>query len=133
LVLPKKKNQSVVASLFFLEEATTTATPSPVQRLKGIHFSPRTTTRAFFTPPAFARPTDGTTRSPRWHRVNVRVQERIGQSLVLAACRTGKERDVQTAMAQVRVLVFEIGSTTPFLTEKYQDLRIVITDRVVNG
>jgi hypothetical protein len=61
------------------------------------------------------------------------AQERIGQSLVQAACRSGKERDIQTAMAQVRVLVFEMGSTTPFLNDKFQDLRFVITDRVVNG
>jgi hypothetical protein len=36
-------------------------------------------------------------------------------------------------MNQARVLVFEVGSTTPFLSEEYQDLRFVITDRVVNG
>jgi hypothetical protein len=62
-----------------------------------------------------------------------RAQERIGQSLVQRACLTGKKRDIQTAMAQVRVLVFDMGSTTPFLTEEFQDVRWVITDRVVNS
>ena len=36
-------------------------------------------------------------------------------------------------MAQARALVFDIGSTTPFLTDEFQDLRFVITDRVLNG
>jgi hypothetical protein len=67
---------------------------------------------------------------PRWLYV---AQERIGRSLVRRACGTGKERDIQTAMAQARVLVFEIGSTSPFLSEDFQDWRFVITDRVVNG
>ena len=31
------------------------------------------------------------------------------------------------------MLVFETGSTTPFLDEEFQDLRWLITDRVVNG
>jgi hypothetical protein len=44
------------------------------------------------------------------------TKERIGQSLVQVACRTGKKRDIQTAMAQARVLVFVMGSTTPFLS-----------------
>jgi hypothetical protein len=102
------------------------------------------------------------------------AQERIGRSLV-RRCYAGKKRDIQTAMAQARVFVFDIGGTTcgdssessssgdsdgndsddsddnssdssssdvpprvkkdatPFLNEKYQDLRFVITDRVVNG
>jgi hypothetical protein len=30
-------------------------------------------------------------------------------------------------------VVFEMGSTTPFLDEDFQDLRWVITERVVNG
>jgi hypothetical protein len=36
-------------------------------------------------------------------------------------------------VAQARALVFEIGSTTPFLTDKFQDLQLVTTDRIVNG
>ena len=36
-------------------------------------------------------------------------------------------------MAQARALVFDIGSITPFLTDEFQDLRFVITDRVLNG
>jgi len=29
--------------------------------------------------------------------------------------------------------VFEMGSTTPWLVDQFQDLRYVITDRVING
>jgi hypothetical protein len=36
-------------------------------------------------------------------------------------------------VAQSRALVFVMGSTTPFLKETFQELRWVITDRVVNG
>jgi hypothetical protein len=36
-------------------------------------------------------------------------------------------------VAQVRALVFEMGSTTPFLNDEFQDLRLVITGRVVNS
>jgi hypothetical protein len=61
-----------------------------------------------------------------------REQELIGRSLVQAACRTGRRRDIWTAMMQARVLEFDMGSTTPFLTEEYQDSRWVITNRVVN-
>jgi hypothetical protein len=35
-------------------------------------------------------------------------------------------------VAQACVLVFDLGSTTPFLKDEIQDLRFVITDRVVN-
>lgn len=31
------------------------------------------------------------------------------------------------------MLVFDLGSTTPFLSKKFQDLRFFITDCVVNG
>jgi hypothetical protein len=61
------------------------------------------------------------------------AQERVGQSLLRGACVDGTRRALETAVAQARALVFEMGSTTPFLTERYQDLRWVITDRVVNG
>jgi hypothetical protein len=61
------------------------------------------------------------------------AQERVGQSLLRGACVDGTRRALETAVAQARALVFELGSTTPFLAEKYQDLRWVITDRVVNG
>jgi hypothetical protein len=61
------------------------------------------------------------------------AQERVGQSLLRGACVDGTKRALETAVAQARALVFEMGSTTPFLAEKFQDLRWVITDRVVNG
>jgi hypothetical protein len=61
------------------------------------------------------------------------VQERIGQELLKRACLTRKARDILTAMAQVRVLAFDMESTTPFLTDEFQAVRWVITDRVVNG
>ena len=62
-----------------------------------------------------------------------RAQERVGQTLLLRACAAGTKRERQTAVAQARVLVFDLGSTTPFLNARFQDLRFVITDRVVNG
>jgi hypothetical protein len=46
---------------------------------------------------------------------------------------TGTKRALQGAVATARALVFEMGSTTPWLVAKYQDLRYVITDRVVSG
>jgi hypothetical protein len=61
------------------------------------------------------------------------AQERIGRSLVRRACRTGKKRAIRTAVAQAGALVFEMGSTTPFLRKKFQDMRFLITDRVING
>jgi hypothetical protein len=62
------------------------------------------------------------------------AQERIGQLLLHVACRTGTKAVITTAVAQAaRALVFEMGSTTPFLEEDIQDLRWVITERVVNG
>ena len=63
-----------------------------------------------------------------------RAQERVGQSLLLRACVSGtSKREQQLAVAQACVLVFDLGSTTPFLSKRFQDLRLVITDRVVNG
>jgi hypothetical protein len=61
------------------------------------------------------------------------VQERVGQSLLRFASVDGTRRALEMAVAQARSLVFEMGSTTPFLTEKYSDLRWVITDRVENS
>jgi hypothetical protein len=61
------------------------------------------------------------------------AQECVGQSLLRGACVDGTRRALETAVAQARALVFEMGSTTPFLADKYQDLRWVITDRVVHG
>jgi hypothetical protein len=61
------------------------------------------------------------------------AQERVGQSLLRGACVDGTRRALKTAVAQARALVFEMGSTTPFLNEEFQNLRWLITDRVVNG
>jgi len=61
------------------------------------------------------------------------AQEQIGVALLKGACVTGTMRALQTAVAQARALVYEMGSTTPWLNEQFQDLRYVITDRVVNG
>jgi hypothetical protein len=61
------------------------------------------------------------------------VQDRVGQALLQRACLAGTQPELRTAVAQARELVFEIGSTTPFLTDEFQDLRFVITDRMVNG
>jgi hypothetical protein len=61
------------------------------------------------------------------------AQERIGRALLRCACRAGTRRELQPAVVQARALVFEFGSTTPFLTDEFQDLQFVITDRVING
>ena len=61
------------------------------------------------------------------------THERIGRALLQRACRAGSRRELQPAVAQARALVFEIGSTTPFLTDEFQDLRFIITDRIVHG
>jgi hypothetical protein len=57
----------------------------------------------------------------------------IGKSLLQRACLAGTERALRTAVDTNRALVFVMGITTPFLNERFQDLRWVITDRVVNG
>jgi len=44
-----------------------------------------------------------------------RTQERVGQSLLHRACAFGTKRKQQTAVAQARALVFNLGSTTHFL------------------
>jgi hypothetical protein len=61
------------------------------------------------------------------------TQELVGQALLQRASLIGTKFELQTAVAQARVLVFEMGSTTPFLSAEFQDLRFIITDRVVNG
>ena len=61
------------------------------------------------------------------------AQELIGRALLRQACLGGTKIELQTAVAQTRGLVFEMGSTTPFLTDESKELRWVITDRVVNG
>jgi len=61
------------------------------------------------------------------------AQELIGRALLRRACLGGTKIELQMAVAQTRGLVFEMGSTTPFLKKDFQDLQWVITDRVVNG
>ena len=60
-------------------------------------------------------------------------QEQIGVALLKRACDAGTKLALQTAVATARALVFEMGSTTPWLTAEFQDLRYAITHRVVNG
>ena len=61
------------------------------------------------------------------------AQEQIGVALLESACVIGTKRALQTRVAMARALVFEMGSTTPWLTAEFQDLRYVITDHVVNS
>jgi hypothetical protein len=61
------------------------------------------------------------------------AQDLVGQSLLKRACVAGTKAVITTPVAQARALVFEMGSTTPFLNEDFQDLRWVIKERVVNG
>jgi hypothetical protein len=61
------------------------------------------------------------------------AEEQIGVALLQRACSAGNLCALQTAVATARALVFEMGSTTPWIIEQFQDLRYVITDRVVNG
>jgi len=56
-------------------------------------------------------------------------QEQIGVALLK---RAGTTRALQSAVAAARALVVEMGSTTPWFTDEFQDARYVITDRVVN-
>jgi hypothetical protein len=60
------------------------------------------------------------------------AQEQIGVAFLLRACAAGTIPALQSAVATARELVFEMGSTTPWLTAEFQDARYVITDRVVN-
>jgi hypothetical protein len=64
--------------------------------------------------------------------VDANAQELIAQSFLRLACVEGTKLALTAAVSQSRALVFEIGSVTPFLTDEFQDLRFVITDRVVN-
>ena len=59
--------------------------------------------------------------------------EQIGASLLERACDTGTKQALQAAVAQARALVVEMGSTSPWLSEEYQDVRYTITERVVTG
>ena len=61
------------------------------------------------------------------------AQERIGVTVLRAACAVGTELVLRAAVATARALVFEMGSTTPWLNDQFQDLRYAIVDRVVNG
>ena len=61
------------------------------------------------------------------------AQELIGESLLKAALIKGTKIALLEALAQARALVFEMGSTTPFLRERYQNVRYAITDRVEEG
>jgi len=61
------------------------------------------------------------------------AHERIGQAILLSACRTDAKRELQTAVSQARVLVFTIKSTTPFLNGMFQNAWFLIINRVVNG
>jgi hypothetical protein len=65
------------------------------------------------------------------------AQEQIGVALLKRACdapgATKRRRALETAVLTARALVFEMGSTTPWLVDQFQDLRYVITDRVING
>jgi len=61
------------------------------------------------------------------------AQEQIGAAFLQRACVAGTKKALQTAVATARALVFEMGSTTPWLIAEFQDMRYVITDRVVNG
>jgi hypothetical protein len=61
------------------------------------------------------------------------AQEQIAVALLKRACEDGTKSALQTAVAQARALVFEMGSTTPWLTDEFQDARYVITDRIVTG
>ena len=59
-------------------------------------------------------------------------QEQIGVSLLERAGVAGTKKALRAAVAQARALVVEMGSTSPWLTDRFQDVRYLITDRVVN-
>mmetsp|Transcript_26162 Transcript_26162/g.65501 ORF Transcript_26162/g.65501 Transcript_26162/m.65501 type:complete len:187 (+) Transcript_26162:688-1248(+) len=59
--------------------------------------------------------------------------ERVVQGILRRACLAGTKAELQTAVAQASTLMFEFGSTTPFLNDKFQDLRFVVTDRELRG
>ena len=61
------------------------------------------------------------------------AQEQTGEARLRCACVAGTDQALRVAVAQARELVVEMGSTTPWLTEEFQDARYAITDRVVNN
>ena len=61
------------------------------------------------------------------------AQEQTGVALLQRACVAGTMGALRSSVAAARALVFEMGSTNPWLTDEFHDLRYVITDRVVNG
>ena len=61
------------------------------------------------------------------------VYEQVGQALLQRACHIGTPKELQTALVQARELVFDIETTTPTLSNEFQDLRFVITDRILHG
>jgi len=58
--------------------------------------------------------------------------EQIGVSLLKQACAAGTKQALQAAVAQARALVVQMGSTTPWLSEEFQDARYLITERMVS-
>jgi len=60
-------------------------------------------------------------------------QDQIAVRLLKHACFTGTKYALKSAVSAARALVFEMGSTTPWLTDEFQDVQYVITDYVVNG
>jgi len=60
------------------------------------------------------------------------AQEQIGVSLLRRACISGTKQALQAAVAQARALVVQMGSTTPWLSEEFQDARYLITERMVS-
>ena len=50
------------------------------------------------------------------------AQEQIGEALLRRACGAGADQALRSAVAQARELVVEMGSTTPWLTARFQDI-----------
>ena len=61
------------------------------------------------------------------------AQEQIGMAILQRACDVGTKGLLQLAVALARALVFEMGSTSPWLTAEFQDSRYVIANHIVNG
>jgi hypothetical protein len=55
------------------------------------------------------------------------------RSIAQRTCCVGTAVESQTTMAHARVLSFDVMSTTPFFAHEFQNLRFVITDRVINN
>ena len=60
-------------------------------------------------------------------------QDQVGVRLLKHACFTGTKHALMSAVSAAHALVFEMGSTTPWLTDEFQDAQYLITDYVVNG